>query len=910
MAHTGAMIALVPSAADAQRLAVDGGEDPDELHLTLLYLGEADMIPAEVRSDIITVVQRWADDLASTVVGDAFAVNMFNPLNMTAGAKEPCVVLGVGGDQLANLQEVLANSVNAVFTRAGIPMHPQHRPWTAHITLVYTEDADLTYFTDRTGPVTFDRIRVAFGDDVFDITLGTREYYDDIAHDDDNSEPYEPDDMTAADAAEDVLALGDDGDSCGCKTMKTTEMNAATVDDIEFTADGEPIVPNVLLDWRAWVTAERERDVNIPGGPGHNLRNYWVRGPGAAKIRWGTDGSFARCVAHLSKYVKRPQGLCAEYHKLATGEWPAEKGVPSSGGTLALGDNALYRTTEDAHDEEVTAVSAAAAKDDPKKPYGDVEYADPGYQSDGVKRYPLDTETHIRAAWAYINMPRNASKYSREDLRKVRAKIAAAMRKLGVDVSASLDEDIVAAAVVKPGAKNVKKIEDAYAPEVLSPEISPVSSAMWRGVLTVEGVESGDGRMFAPGSLTWDEPPLPLMWQKETSHGGSNNVSVRVGSINKIWREPADNGDSGRNVIMGEGTLDLGSPDGREVFRRMKAKYLRGNSVDVDSVKNSNIEFSFPESEIAGDGTVNVFAKPELVTYKKGRIRASTLVDIPAFSEARLELVDVPDGAVPMADVEDIDAQAVGLVAATSVIEITDAPPREWFDEPRDVQMHGALTVTSKGRIYGYVAPAGVRHRSFIDREQYVPMGNVDYSRFMSGETIVADGGRVATGPITMNCGHATTRRSLTAAQAAEHYENSCSIVATARVGENSHGVWIAGALLPDITPATVQRIMACKLSGDWRPHLDRPGWREFVAALLVPVPGFPMARRAASVEVADGQLVASSVPVELAVDEPTSFVSQHKDIQPAGSRDVVAALSRRVRVAQLRGVVAEAGRK
>src|SRR5690606_25622233 len=107
-----------------------------------------------------------------------------------------------------------------------------------------------------------------------------------------------------------------------------------------------------------------------------------------------------------------------------------------------------------------------------------------------------------------------------------------------------------------------------------------------------------------------------------------------------------------------------------------------------------------------------------------------------------------------------------------------------------------------------------------------------------------------------------------------------------------------------------VQGIMACKLSGDWRPHLDRPGWREFVAALLVPVPGFPMARRAASVEVADGQLVASSVPVELVVDEPTSFVSQHTDRQPAGSRDVSAAPRRRVRVAQLRGVVAEAGRK
>lgn len=175
MAHTGAMIALVPTDADAQRIAVDGGEEPEELHVTLLYLGDAVMIPAEVRESIIAVIEGWARDLASTVIGDAFAVNMFNPPSgddVTAGGREPCVVLGISGDQLDNLHEVILNSVNGAMSSAGISMHPQHRPWVAHMTLVYTDDADLSYFTDRVGPVTFDRIRVAFGDDVVDIPLG------------------------------------------------------------------------------------------------------------------------------------------------------------------------------------------------------------------------------------------------------------------------------------------------------------------------------------------------------------------------------------------------------------------------------------------------------------------------------------------------------------------------------------------------------------------------------------------------------------------------------------------------------------------------------------------------------------------------------------------------------------------
>jgi len=67
--------------------------------------------------------------------------------------------------------------------------------------------------------------------------------------------------------------------------------------------------------------------------------------------------------------------------------------------------------------------------DDGSMPYGDVEYADPGYQKDGKKRYPIDTEDHIRAAWNYISKPKNAAKYSSENLAKIKAKIVAAWKK-------------------------------------------------------------------------------------------------------------------------------------------------------------------------------------------------------------------------------------------------------------------------------------------------------------------------------------------------------------------------------------------------------------------------------------------------------------------------------------------------
>ena len=79
--------------------------------------------------------------------------------------------------------------------------------------------------------------------------------------------------------------------------------------------------------------------------------------------------------------------------------------------------------------------------DDAKAPYGDVEYADPGYQKDGKKRYPVDTEEHIRAAWNYIAKPKNAGKYSADQVAKIKGKIESAWKaKIDKDGPPSADD--------------------------------------------------------------------------------------------------------------------------------------------------------------------------------------------------------------------------------------------------------------------------------------------------------------------------------------------------------------------------------------------------------------------------------------------------------------------------------------
>ena len=67
------------------------------------------------------------------------------------------------------------------------------------------------------------------------------------------------------------------------------------------------------------------------------------------------------------------------------------------------------------------------------EPYGDVKYADPGYN--GEKKYLIDTPEHIRAAWGYINQPDNAAFYKPDQLAQIKQRIVAAAKKAGIDIS-------------------------------------------------------------------------------------------------------------------------------------------------------------------------------------------------------------------------------------------------------------------------------------------------------------------------------------------------------------------------------------------------------------------------------------------------------------------------------------------
>ena len=66
-------------------------------------------------------------------------------------------------------------------------------------------------------------------------------------------------------------------------------------------------------------------------GNAEELRRYWTRGKGAAKIRWGTPGDWTRCVRQLSKYMgPRAKGYCQLRHKEVTGVYTGSRFNPGN----------------------------------------------------------------------------------------------------------------------------------------------------------------------------------------------------------------------------------------------------------------------------------------------------------------------------------------------------------------------------------------------------------------------------------------------------------------------------------------------------------------------------------------------------------------------------------------------------
>jgi hypothetical protein len=196
-------------------------------------------------------------------------------------------------------------------------------------------------------------------------------------------------------------------------------------------------------------------------------------------------------------------------------------------------------------------------------------------------------------------------------------------------------------------------------------------------------------------------------------------------------------------------------------------------------------------------------------------------------------------------------------------------PPVDHFANPH-LNEPTKLTVTADGRVYGHLATWDQPHIGYDGKLVYPPRNRDGaYGYFRQSQVVTADGSVVPVGILTMNTGHAD--ESLSADAAAAHYDNTGTMMAACNVGEDSIGIWLAGSMLPDVSPELRNRFSLARVSGDWRQ--PKPGSPlELIAALSVPNPGFPV-RQNAELLASDRLTLAASGLIKTEAGEIRTFI-------------------------------------
>lgn len=323
--HTGGMIALIPRADQAEAMAVRGGDKPDQLHLTLCYLGD----------DVTDMTAAMQNLIAATVAQEAshygpIEARLIGPATFNPDGADSCAVFLVGDSH-----EIPALRDRVVACSGDVP---QHTPYIPHITIGYGLNASKL---GDVGPVVFDRVRLALADKVFDFPLGEEkallmEYFEwkkkfTKADGGFGKKPAEGDTQPKIENEADLkkaAAAWRESRSPKLRSYILARARALKVDPPKDLADaGSKDAVAALFEGLSDVeiSALVEQKVMSPSPNAAKLREYWAHGEGVKKWRPGTPGDFKRLRRHLAKYVHNPHildGLTANIHKLATGEWP------------------------------------------------------------------------------------------------------------------------------------------------------------------------------------------------------------------------------------------------------------------------------------------------------------------------------------------------------------------------------------------------------------------------------------------------------------------------------------------------------------------------------------------------------------------------------------------------------------
>lgn len=394
----------------------------------------------------------------------------------------------------------------------------------------------------------------------------------------------------------------------------------------------------------------------------------------------------------------------------------------------------------------------------------------------------------------------------------------------------------------------------------------------FRTMLAPIGLSTGDGRRFADGSITLADLPFPFEWAR--SREGGHDGAVVVGVVQEaavltvkeavasewISADAAKGMDSGLSAVWAKG--DLFDGVSREEMPRLaedvaESMHLMGQgtlgpSVDLDSfegvpvMEGTDEPVTWDDIETWMEEHDGEEPKIELLVTS-GRVRAATLVSIPAFAETcrPLELIPVEDTEAidpeHRAELDEIAARsAAALVASVGTVE---RPAVAVFSLP---DLDGPTPITfdwDTGRVFGHIATWQTCHVGYSDVCVTAPRDESGtYAWFNRYPVETADGGTVWAGRITVGGRHAPLN--LDAARTMSTYDDKV-VAADVRAYEDAHGIVVAGVIRPDLDDPACAILSRRKVSGDWR---ETPGGLSLVEVLALSPgprqhaePGFPV---------------------------------------------------------------------
>lgn len=814
--HTGAMIALIPSDEDAKRFALENGESADQLHVTLFFLGEAADWEPEEQDELIRLVRR--DAPKAPVYGKAFGVAQWNPQSAS-----PAWVWSIGDGEDADvgstrLDDARTAAAMSLGYSTGVAKMPQQfTPWVAHMTGAYDSGTwPMATMQERLGPITFDRIRVAFAGTNYDIPLITEE----------DCEPMEPEDVEPVHyQAPPPVAWSTPG-------------KAALAFENQQTGDGRVFSPESL---------------------------YWPESPlplqYVSEMRSGHEGArLAGAVEHVSREGDRitasgvlypmtaagwealelflqnaplgvsvdlddvdlelvdasPAGQAAAYQaRLATasllplegGGWhltgETEPTLAASGSSTVVHSEKLSFTIGADGIIPGAVFELVAAAGDP-----DVEGSVVDRQNSGDYLMRI-TRARMRGA-TLVAVPAYAD--------------ARIVLEVPEEVSASMPvEDLSAAARATDYERVIRSVRRAKGPmgaaklsKMLGINVSAVHRLLanasqmgeivriTRGLYTDHRTHARSTRTFAmwegaelAASIT-GSVDLPVAERDTTWDGDAATGRVfdwADGDASKIGRAYAYRDDDADPLT--KGAYKLGYADVREGSLVIIPK---GVSAAIGALNGARGGVDLPQDEVSG---------------VRGRLE-----------EVRAH-VD-----------EELGEDSMESMEASAWAAMADLPPMPaaWFREPtaQELPPGGPGVNYSNGRVFGWVAQSDEPHAGYAKKITIRDLGRIDTTHFLRQRFTLDDGSSVKAGAFTMNVGH--HRDGAECETSSCQFDDTRTVAGIVTVGQNERGIWFSGAAAPWL--AEWDRTVFMGTQPSYHMKRGQDGRWQLRAVLAVPVPG------------------------------------------------------------------------